>query len=502
MRWTAIVIAALFLPSGSWAQDELADARSHLAAGRYQQAVEAWEKLLTARGREREVLMGLGKSLFGLREGKRSQRLFNEVAVADDGDGEARLWLGRVYERQGLEELEAEKPLAAGTLRDAARYYEQAADRLEDPFEARFAAGRVHLTVLDFEAALKQLRAATALRPDHEEARTHLLGALFRGERFEEFLKLARQRPDRLDRLREFEAILRLDRVAEAGRALEALIDRHGYSNRVEAYEVLRVTWARGARLEKAIELLKELHAARPDEFYALFYLGYAQGLAGRSAEAVKTLERYLERAPTDPTALRHLSSALRLAGDLTRAAAVIRGAIESHPSYGLVREEVDAVVGAFVVARRFEEALALHAALLAAAPGEAKYRRNHSILLKETGRLEEAADMLEALIAEDTAPGFEQSGYMNDLALCRKGSGDVDGAVEMLERAVETFSLNADAHENLGVIRYGLGRHQAAAESLETSLRVRGEGAPVATTWRARYYLGLIEIAGKRLSR
>ncbi len=124
--------------------------------------------------------------------------------------------------------------------------------------------------------------------------------------------------------------------------------------------------------------------------------------------------------------------------------------------------------------------------------------RRNHAILLKENGRLEEARDMLQALCDEEEVEGLRLSGFWNDLALCLKGLGENDRAEKAFVKAIKILSFNADAHENLGVLYFEHGRMEAARESLLRAIDARSDEVDrgAARNFRARYYLGLIKSA------
>ncbi len=492
-----IAVMGSFFGLTLFGQETEVQAEKLYSEARYQKAASAYEKLITKEGRKLTLLLGLGKSLFGLKETRRSQALFQEVIGEDDSIGAAHYWMGRVLSQQALDGIEAGRLLASADLRDAVSFYRAASSREKDPFRSHFAAGRALMYLLDFDGAIKELQEARRLRPKNRDVMIHLLGAFYRGERFQEFLQVGRQEKIPMDPMRELDAILRLGRVEETKKLLFALIEKHGYAGRKEPYNVLLKVAEDSKKLPAIIEILQALRAKVPGEHFVSFYLGYVQGLAGDYGGAEKNLKAHLKIMESSWMARVYLASALRLGGKLEAADQEIRLALAQVPDASLAQEGASMVVGAWVNKKEFERALSLHSLLLKG-QASAATRRNHAILLKETGRIKEAIAILQELCDEEDVEGFRLSKFWNDLGLCLKGDGQREKAKAALLKATEIFEFNGDAWENLGVIEFENKDFNAAQNSLKTAIRVRlaEDSQNKKNNWRARYYLKLVKSA------
>ncbi|MFT7619288.1 MAG: tetratricopeptide (TPR) repeat protein, partial [Planctomycetota bacterium] len=320
-KFKLLIVVLFWATASASAQDSLANAEKLLAEGRFSKSIAQFDRLITRDGRKPELLMGLGKSLFGLKEGRRSQALFQEVMGKDKNHSAASFWIGRVLSRKGLDGLEQGRALATADLRDAVSFYRDAADcasNQKEKFDARFAAGQALMYLLDFDEALKELRFAKEIEPENDVVGAHMMGALYRAGDFEEFLALARKRPDQLDRLREFDAVLRLGRIDEAKSLFLALIEKHGFAGQTRAYDVLDLG-CQGIKNPAAhMDILEALVTADPKEFYALYYLGYAQAIQGNTEDAEETFGKYLKAFPNNWRTTRHLANVQRRLGKLT----------------------------------------------------------------------------------------------------------------------------------------------------------------------------------------
>lgn len=492
-----IVLVCSLLGTPLWGQGTEAEAEKLYQDARYQRAVSAFEKLITKNGRKLNLLLGLGKSLFGLKETRRSQALFQEVIGEDDSIGGAHYWMGRVLLQQALDGIEAGRSWANADLRDAVSFYRDASSREKDPFRSHFAAGRALMYLLDFDGAIKELQSARQIRPKNRDVMDHLLGAFYRGGRFAEFLKVARQEKIPMDPLRELDAVLRLGLLDESKQSLFALIEEHGYSGRSEPYNILLKVGEDAKDYSTTIEILQALRAHSPGEHFALFYLGYAQGLAGDYVGAESSLRAHLKIMESSWMARVYLASTLRLQGKLEEADHEIRLALDKNPAAPQVREGASAIVSIWVNKKKFDRALDLHS-LLIKGQATAATRRDHAILLKENGKLKQSIALLQALCDEEDVEGFRLSAFWNDLGLCFKGDGQRQKAKAAFLKATKIADFNGDAWENLGVLEFENKNFDSAEKSLKTALKARKteDSENKQIIWRARYYLKLVKSA------
>ncbi len=498
MKRLVLIAICCFFVGRADAQTTEASAQKLYDEGRYQPAVNAFEELIAKKGREVPLLLGLGKSLYGLKESRRSQSLFQEVITKDKTNSSAPYWIGRILNRRALDGMEAGKTFATADLRDAVIFYREAAALAKDPFAARFAAGRALMYLLDFDQALNELKKAQALRPDNKAVAAHVLGALYRSGRFAEFLEMARKHPESIDRLREFDAVIRLGRDAEAKTLFVELIENHGYSERTQAYDMLARACADLRKPQLHLAILKDLIAKQPDESYAIYYLGYKEALEGLNEAAEKHFRQYLNAAPNAWVPKVHLARVLTLERKLREAEAVIRDVASQQPAAKEVRDGVATLVLYYVERKDFAHALTLHQLLLDMDGENPQIRRDHAILLKETGKLDEAVAMLQAVCDAESVEGFRLSDYWNDLGLCLKGRGSRKEAIQAFKKAMAVFSFNSNARENLGVMYFQDGSLDKAEIEFRGAIKGRGDRDSENSdkNWRPRYYLRLIKSA------
>jgi Tfp pilus assembly protein PilF len=95
----------------------------------------------------------------------------------------------------------------------------------------------------------------------------------------------------------------------------------------------------------------------------------------------------------------------------------------------------------------------------------------NLGTLLGDVGRLDDAADLFR--LALRTNPGQAGLRAHNGLGAVLEKQGDLAGAMEHLEQALEIDPNFAEAHNNLGVVHARLGRLDAARAEYEKALEV-----------------------------
>ncbi len=109
-----------------------------------------------------------------------------------------------------------------------------------------------------------------------------------------------------------YQDLLRQGNKEEAAEALARLAREHPSPE--VAVELANLQWSQNAR-EKATETLEAALAAFPEARQITFYLANAYQMRRMSDQAVKTLENFLARHPTDTSAIQELASLLEDSG-------------------------------------------------------------------------------------------------------------------------------------------------------------------------------------------
>ncbi len=437
--------------------------------------------------------------------------------------------------------LLADSLYADGQFADAAPAYAQVAQRAADPAAARAARTRQALALFQCEKfdeaapLLRELAAAGDAAPERRNvslalgeiafrrgewktAEEQLATAVSLAERGADeaatLLKLgiARQRQQRhaealaaLDRLLETSApdALRVQALFERGQALVALkrdaeaqtafeqvlaVAADG-EYRVHALNHLAAIAHRGGDVALAARRFSEVQAAAGDSPLAsdaLLQQGLALHAAGRDAEAVEALLRFLEHSPQDargPLAracagvclyrLGRHDEALRLldrldAADLSRLDASLRDAA------GFARGEC------LLATQRPADAATLFREL---AGRDGPFRAHAALRVAEqemsAKRWAAAADALRPLVAApDGLPPDVLSAVRYRLGVCAFEQGEADQAVSVLEAllaAAPDGDLAASASHYAGEAHLRAGRAGRAAEHFERAAAIYG---------------------------
>ncbi len=361
-----------------------------------------------------------------------------------------------------------ESQTALGRRDDIVRTYRDRAQADGASADDRY----LYARLLAGPAAVTEFRAALAVDPDHFWSLCGL-GA--------ELLEQGRDR----QAVEPLEHAARLDAASGVpvnllGRAAEAAHDRRG-----------------------AEELYRRAFELQPDLVIARVNLGVLLVGVQRRDEALKVLDEAVRRAPRLPAALIARGTALMGAGKAVDAAKDFKAATEVNAKDVVA---LDLLANAYLSLERFDEAEDALLKALALAPKHAPTRVFVAYLQTSRGDLDAArasvdealrldADLPEALYmsglvferggnakkaeseykrAQKAAP--ENAVYVRALALLYESQGRWRDAVREYQRVVKLTDSAPSSLYDLALGYWGYGKHDRAADALETLLSIDGD--------------------------
>ncbi|WP_428269480.1 tetratricopeptide repeat protein [Haliangium sp.] len=218
-------------------------------------------------------------------------------------------------------------------------------------------------------------------------------------------------------------------------------------------------------KVEEAVDLFQRAQELRPGHYetterYARFLLAQH-----RPEDATKVVRTYLEENPAATDGLLLLADAQIASRDYDGAYETLteRLALEEDAASYARRGEVRMLQG------KHEEGLVDIEQAIKLAPNEHSHRVALARALIETGDRERAATELEEVLAEDpeNVPALLVSG-----ALLRD-QRELEQAFERHQKAVDLDRANYEAHYELGITQFFLGKSEEAEASLEEATRL-----------------------------
>jgi tetratricopeptide (TPR) repeat protein len=253
-----------------------------------------------------------------------------------------------------------------------------------------------------------------------------------------------------------------LDQAIELHKSGDVVGAIHGYEKFLKraprhagALNLLGLAHFQNGQPEKAVPLLEQALALRPDLPGAHYNLGTMLQRLGRYQEALAHFEKALALNPQDAEAHNNLGSVLNSLDRRDEAIAHFERAVALHPSYGPAHFNL---AKALAAGELYEKAAAHYRAALQFAPGLYDSHFGLATALQKLDRFDEALDV------------------------CR--------------RAVALAPDNGEAHFRLANALYGLNRYSAACESFARALAL---GLSPQFTVKARHYRAIsLHILGR----
>ncbi len=325
-----------------------------VAAGRYEQAIAAYEAAQAEAPSNPDIERGLGNAYYWLGELEAAETHYQRYAAAEPTNPTGPLLLGLLYQEQGereaaiaafeasaaLEGCDASAHILLGGLytqgeayADAAVAFEAAATLDPTNADAQYLLGTTRYLQGDLEGAIAPLEAATSLQPDEAVAWFALGSAYGATGAWEQALaaqqqatELAPDEPIYLISLAS--ALEKLGRWDEAAAAYEQALQVEASA---DTYAYLAMVRVQQGRADEAVAAYQEALAL--DEDNVLAYLGLGDGYAqqGKLAEAIEMYEEAVAR-DDDPALHGELARFYTLQGDPPRAIAAYEAALAGDP--------------------------------------------------------------------------------------------------------------------------------------------------------------------------
>jgi tetratricopeptide (TPR) repeat protein len=431
-----------------------------------------------------------------------ARRHADRAQAAAPKDPRGSVTVGHVLFRMGESAADGDTGglMARSTFADAATAYEEALAAGAEPYATSFWAADAWDRSGAPAKALTAIEGALRARPDDPGAKLvkgRLLIADGRGSEAATLLEqiIAAVPGTEVAGDAAVEAIRARLRVGDRSAVPESFArltrgDPHGAAARIHRM----VAAAFGGTRDEEVwaGMLESAAKASPDDPLVIYWRA---ALAARRKDGTGLLalaDRYKRARPDDPDSRVFRAIALRLLGRLDEARIEIVRAYDRAPKHAPAREEMQYLVKAFFDARRYREAAEVQE-LVAHATGAPADRYDHAVLLLDAGMKDEARRVYDAICADESLASTERSRAANALALLRRSEGDLVGAVQALQRAIQWNPDNLDAYENLGILRLREGEPAAGMKDLEEAIARSPKTDPPRKRshyhlWRARH--------------
>ena len=219
--------------------------------------------------------------------------------------------------------------------------------------------------------------------------------------------------------------------------------------------------------LGEAEQICRQIVAADPNYFVAIFLLGAAQAGLGKYDLALASYDRALGVQPGHADALYNRGNALKALGRFDEALAAYDQALIARPDHADALNNRGVALQAL---KRLDDALASHERALAARPDHAEALYNCGLVLHMLGRFEEALARYDTALAllPDHAEALSKRG---DALRELQRPGD---ALANYDRVLALRPDDAETHNNRGIALFELRRFDEALAAHDRALALR----------------------------
>ncbi len=473
------------------AADLRAQAEAHLAAGRFKEARELFEKAVAAKPGDARAQFQLG--LLYEKEGKAAKAIdAYEKGFRNPPPGfeKLRVNLGALYNLEGnpdrtLRLLDGRVPdadrdatahlvlgsawLATGSPEKALAQFRIV--RALDPSSLRglLAAGSAHRALGQFEESLKLLEGAVRDFPNDAAAHFQFAETLAAAGKDARALGHYRQAESAggdpgVVRRRMAEISLAMKDYPAAIATLEGL--RKGAPADGELAGALAAAYQQAGQPQAAEKVSRDLVARAPKSAAAFFRLGVVLGIQERHADAAVQFRKAQALAPDDPAVVRALAVSCRRAGDASGAEEAARRLLKLRP------DDVDSTAMAAVLLRdrgKGAEAIALYRGFVARHPADPAALADLAELQDEAGQGSEALATARRAVA--AGPAFATAHDRLGWILLRRG--DRSGALPPLEKSVKLSPGEPAILYHYAEALYRNGRKKEALAAVDRALAI-----------------------------
>lgn len=218
---------------------------------------------------------------------------------------------------------------------------------------------------------------------------------------------------------------------------------------------------------ESALDALRAVLAARPENSQARYYVASMYAGSGRKRQAVEELDK-IERGQELYVKSRTFAAfVLRQDGDLVRAERAVREALAQEPDNKSILSYLILILRD---AKKFEEAERLMRRSVEEDPQNDRLLFNYGILLHDMQRKQEANTVMEKVLELNP----QHTDALNFLAYDLAESGvNLDRALELINRALQVRPSDGYYLDTLGWVYYQQGRYHDAVDILSRAASV-----------------------------
>jgi tetratricopeptide (TPR) repeat protein len=488
MIQTMLALICLFAPSGRAEADQL------LKNGKWAEARTAYEALLegaTEPAERADLMDRIGETL--LNEGSYwdAESWFSKSIDTHD-NAAARYGRGRAYFFAGKDLASDPTSLGAEVLalmNDAARELKKALAFDRKSTAAWITLGYVEYNRQDPAASEAAFRTANELAPENPEAARQLAWFMEnRGDLDGAARTLARV-PEEARTSAEWQAIGRVAQAAgrreDAAKAWRKAVFLAPYDQ--DAYLGLWNATGLEKQFTEFNADMNSLVRAHPDSWLPHYYLGFSYRYDGAPDKAVAEFRKAAELNPDDTRPLDLAADVLLEQKKEPEAIDTYLQILERDPGNARALQVIAFLAYQKAQAKENATAERLYRALMKADPGNWSNILNLAIVLKETGRAEEAIKLY-----RETAEKFPfEPQIPNDLGLLLMGLGREKEAEAAFKEALRRDPEFLDSLENLGAFARLEGRLKEALGHFHRAYdRVRREGGDSS---KFRRYLDMV---------